>query len=212
MNNWIWSLQPIRLFEFYLALTFALSTIIRVRQYRTILGVVRAVPGRWPRLFELIKSYRSIFLTFGTIFPLVIMLALLLTQMVLRRLVLSEGEAFTFLKLWQTWYVIPVLLVGGSMIALDVILILWVGEINRQDLDEYFDKAEHWLKTWKAPVVRIFTFGFVNPRQMVDKEVRAALIEASAVINRSLWWVSIQAGVRILFGIALWAAYVHVEM
>ena len=39
-------------------------------------------------------------------------------------------------------------------------------------LEKYFDQAEYWLRPWTAPVVRVFTFGYINPRQMVATEVR----------------------------------------
>ena len=41
-------------------------------------------------------------------------------------------------------------------------------------------------------VVRFFTLGYVNPRQMVAAEVRGALVNASQVLNSSLWWMSVQ--------------------
>ena len=67
--DWFFSLKLIRLFDFYLALAFLVSTVVRIRQYRTILRVVRAVPSRWPRLFVLVRQYRHLFLTWGTVLP-----------------------------------------------------------------------------------------------------------------------------------------------
>jgi hypothetical protein len=42
---------------------------------------------------------------------------------------------------------------------------------------------------------------------MVAVEVRKALIEASKLINSTFWWVSIQTGLRVAFGLALWLTY-----
>ncbi len=56
-------LNLIRFFDFYLAVAFLISTTLRVNQYRAVVGLVRAVPGRWPRLFKLVKEHSTIFLT-----------------------------------------------------------------------------------------------------------------------------------------------------
>jgi hypothetical protein len=55
--------------------------------------------------------------------------------------------------------------------------------------------------------VKVFTFGYINPRQMVAVEVRKALVEASRLLNSTLWWVSAQVGLRIVFGLSLWLTY-----
>jgi len=58
-----------------------------------------------------------------------------------------------------------------------------------------------------APVVRAFTLGYVNPRQMVAVEVRNALTDASGLLHSTLWWMAWQAGLRIACGASLWLAY-----
>ena len=42
---------------------------------------------------------------------------------------------------------------------------------------------------------------------MVAGEVQTALVGVSKLLNTNLWWVSLQAGLRILFGLSLWTAY-----
>jgi hypothetical protein len=56
-------------------------------------------------------------------------------------------------------------------------------------------------------VVRAFTFGYINPRQMVAAEVRTALVSASYLLNTTLWWMSVQVGCRFLFGLSLWLTF-----
>ena len=46
---WFWNLPLIPFFDFYLALMFLVSTVLRLRQYEAIIRLVRALPGRWPR-------------------------------------------------------------------------------------------------------------------------------------------------------------------
>jgi len=71
---------------------------------------------------------------------------------------------------------------------------------------KYFDQAETWLG-WKGPLVRALTLGIVNPQQMVDDEVKKSLTEYQSTLQVSLWWVSVQIGTRLLFGLTLWAVW-----
>lgn len=206
--DWLLHLPLIRLFDFYLILAFLVSTLLRIQQYRTVLDVVRAVPGRWPRLFQLIRAHRAVFLTWGTILPLVLTLGLWLGHTILRRLVLADDSDLSLGTLLQFWLALPFVAVTGlAMISFDVYGAVNVDRIDQPELEKYFDQAEYWLRSWTAPVVRFFTLGYVNPRQMVAVEVQNALVSASRTINESLWWLTMQAGLRILFGVTLWGAF-----
>jgi len=205
--SWLLSLKLIRLFDFYLGLVFLVSTVVRVRQYRTILRVVRAVPSRWPRLFVLVRQYRHLFLTWGTILPLIATLLLWVGHTLFRRLVLSNDD-LTLGRLLGLWVALVfVLLSGIAMLGFDVFGAFNVAVIDQTELEKYFDQAEYWLRSWTAPVVHFFTLGYINPRKMVDVEVRSALLQASEVLNSSLWWMSIQTMLRLVYGLSLWLTY-----
>ncbi|MBI1917250.1 MAG: hypothetical protein HYS12_21300 [Planctomycetes bacterium] len=207
--DWLFSLKLIRLFDFYLALAVLVSTVVRVRQYRTILRVVRAVPSRWPQLFVLVRQYRHLFLTWGTVLPLAATLGLWLGHTLFRRLVLSAtDDDLRVGRLLELWVALPFVLVAGvAMLGFDLFGAFSVAVIDQTELEKYFDQAEYWLRSWTAPVVRFFTLGYVNPRQMVAVEVQSALLNASQVLNSSLWWMSIQTTLRLLFGLSLWLTY-----
>ena len=93
------------------------------------------------------------------------------------------------------------------MFAVDLYFLIDVGAVNRPELERYLDQAEYWLKSWVAPVVRTVTFGFINPRKMVAIEVQTSLVSASKMLNATLWWVVLQAALRIGFGVAMWLTY-----
>jgi hypothetical protein len=206
--SWLHDLHLIRLFNFYLAVFFVLSTFLRLRQYRTFLALVRTMPNRWPRLLALVKQHKHLFLTWGTVLPLVIGFVLIAVNWTASTLLWPAAAEFTFGQLLGMLLAVPVVLLSGAcMVAFDVFGALRVGAVDREQMEKYFDQAEYWLKSWAAPVVRIFTFGYVNPRKMVAAEVRTALIGASKLINYNLWWMSIQTGLRIAFGLALWGSY-----
>jgi hypothetical protein len=201
------NLNLIHFFSFYLMVIFLISTVVRLRQYRTIMGLVRAVPDRWPRLFGLIKEHRGLFLTRATLAPGVLALALWGVHMLASRLIWPEATLTTGRLLEHPVAVPLVALFGLAMLAMDVWGVVVVRKLNRTEMEQYFDQAEHWLTTWKAPVVRVFTLGFINPRRMVAQEVRTALESATQSINNTLWWVCLQTGLRISYGLSVWATY-----
>jgi hypothetical protein len=205
--SWFHDLKLIRLFDFYLAMTFVVSTVLRIRQYRAVLGLIQTFGGRWPNLLKLVTQHRQIFLTWRTVLPLASSLGLLLLQTLASRLVWPDAR-LTLEELLHSWLATTAVAVCGiGMIAFDVWGILDVGEIDRVQLDKYFDLAEHWLCSWKAPVVTFFSFGYYNPRKIVAREVQAALLSASDVLNYNLRWIAAQAVLRLLFGFALWLSW-----
>ena len=78
--SWLLDVKLMPLFDFYLALAFAASTVLRIRQYLAVLGLIRTFPQRWPKLLSLVKQHGHIFLTWRTFGQLGASLALLLAQ------------------------------------------------------------------------------------------------------------------------------------
>jgi len=119
-----------------------------------------------------------------------------------------QADEFTLAQLASLSPVWPVVLVCSlAMMAFDIWGITWVTPLDSAQLEKYFDQAEYWLRSWTAPVVRFFTLGRINPRQMVAAEVRSALVNASRMLNSTLWWVVVQAALRIACGLSLWLSY-----
>jgi hypothetical protein len=96
---------------------------------------------------------------------------------------------------------------GGLMTFLDFKAIFLFGRFDRVALEEDLDKAEHWLHSWKAPALRFITFGLINPRKIVNDQVREALVKASLVVNGQMWRWSLQIAMRLAFGLALWVTW-----
>jgi hypothetical protein len=205
--SFLLDLKLIPFFSFYLAVMFLLNTVVRWRQYTAVLALVRGMPGRWPRLMKLVATYRHIFLTTRTLLPLILTLLLLLGNSLAHRL-LFPSAAFRLRDLLALWPALPVVgLLGLAMLAFDIYTLFSVGQIDQAELEKYFDQAEFWLKSWTAGAVQVFTLGYVNPRKMVDEEVRKALVSASDLLNFSLWWVIVQMGLRIAYGLSLWLTH-----
>jgi hypothetical protein len=105
------------------------------------------------------------------------------------------------------WITPPLLIALAAMLFVDLYFIIRVGVIDRGETERYLDEAEHWLTSWKAPLIHTLTLGYVNPRQMVAVEVKKAVEESRGLLHQTLWWMSAQAGLRILYGLLLWVAW-----
>ena len=200
------SLNLIRLFDFYLMAMFLVSTVRRLGQYRAI-GVLLISAGRWPRLMAEMKKHRAMFFTWTILRPAALAMVLWLAHMVLARAVWPHAH-LTLADLLRHWYVLPVVLPAlAVMLGVDVFFLIRVGRIDRKETAVYLDKAEHWLTSWKAPVVRILTLGYVNPRRMVSEEVEKAMTSLSDLMNRNFQWMALQLALRVLFGVTLWTSW-----
>jgi hypothetical protein len=202
-----WDLDLIRLFELYLAVAFVASTAVRLRQYEAVVRLVFGAPERWPRLMKLVREHHGIFWTRATALPAVLALGLLLLHTLACRLVWPRA-VLTLSGLYELRAALPFIgILTIAMLAVDLYATLKVGVVDRAMLERYFDQAEFWLRSWVAPVVRVFTLDYINPRRMVNVEVRKALEAVSRLLNTTLWWVTLQVSLRIAVGLALWLAY-----
>ncbi|HMF13973.1 MAG TPA: hypothetical protein VKE94_16760 [Gemmataceae bacterium] len=206
--SWIGTVNLIRALDWYLLIIFVASSVLRLRQYRSLLRLVWLFPGRWPLLLELINKHRSILLTWGTVLPAFLALVLLAANTFACRLVWPQADlALAHLAdSWQAALVIGCL--ATAMVCFDCYSARRVGQWDREQVEKQFDQAEYWLKSWTAPVLRFVTFGFVNPRKLVGVEIRKALVAAGRQLNWSLWWTSLQVSLRIAFGASVWLTYV----
>jgi len=212
MMEYFLHLNLIRFLDFYFTLFFLVGLFRRFRQYQAVANLVLTGPGRWPRLLKLVHEHRTIFLTWTTLGPAVLALALMLLQLAASRLVWPDAGrpayGLTVERLWHNWGVLFLLVpLGLAMLAVDLYGVFVVGEVDRGMLEKYFDQAEYWLASPTAHVVRVFTFGIVNPRNMVRVEVQKALEEVGKLINASLWWVNVQVALRFFFGLSLWLTW-----
>jgi hypothetical protein len=203
----MWNLDLIHFFDFYLAVVFLASTYRRIGQYRAVAALAVAVPGRWPRLLQLLNQHRTILLTWSFALPTLLAFGLTALQW-LASLYFWHQASLTVGEVMDKPWAWPFLATfGAAMVGVDLYCTVVVGEVDRAATEKYFDQAEYWLKSWKAPVVQFFTLGRINPRNMVSVEVQKALVEASRLINSSLWWVTAQLGLRIAFGLSMWLTY-----
>lgn len=201
------SLNLLSVLEVYLILSFILSIIRRYSYYRAMLGFIVALPQRWPKLFQMAQTHSTIFLTWPTLVPIFVTFLLMAVNSIALNFI-WVGASVTPEVLWHWWLaLILVLGFGGPMLYLDVTAVLRPAEFDRGALEKHLDQAEYWLRSWVAPAVKVLTFGYVNPRQMVHDEVRKALVQATLDFNRMMWRWALQIGMRLAFGLTLWLTW-----
>jgi hypothetical protein len=211
--NGIWSLNLIHFLDFYFAFMFFAGVWRRFGQYQNVGRLVVAMPGRWPNLLKLVSEYRTIFWTWSTILPTLLALGLWIMQTLASRFVFPNAgtpeDALTLGRLVFDYWpaLIAVVPLGLAMFGFDLYSLYLVGRIDRDQLEKYFDQAEFWLRSRTAHVVRVATFGWINPRKMVAEEVEKALVAVGDMLNFTLWWVIVQMGLRVAFGLSLWLTW-----
>ena len=86
------SLNLIDALNYYLVAAFAVGTVLRVRNYRAMLGLVYRSADRWPKLRALVRSHRAIFLRWPTVLPAALALALLVANALASRFVWVDAR------------------------------------------------------------------------------------------------------------------------
>jgi hypothetical protein len=210
--NSFWSLSLIHFLDFYFAFMFFAGSWRRFGQYQSVAKLVVAGPGRWPHLLKLVSEYRMIFWTWSMLLPALLALALWIGQTLASRFIFPDAgtleDGLTIARLVEHW---PALFIvaplGLAMFGFDLYSLYLVGKVDREQLEKYFDQAEFWLRSHTAHMVRVVTFGWINPRKMVAAEVEKALVAVSDMLNFTLWWVAVQIGLRVAFGLSLWLTW-----
>jgi hypothetical protein len=206
--TWLETLNLIVVFNYYLILAFIVSTGIRIRSYRAIIGLVFSSPSRWPKLLNLVKKHRTIFLGWPLLLAMGLAFGLMVGNSLAIRLVWASA-AVSFEQLWGTSLPLAMVIIsGGLMLFLDYRAIFSAGSFDRAALEADLDKAESWLKSWMAPALRVVTFGFVNPRKIVGAEVHRLLVDANWILIGGMWRTSLRTGMQLVFGLSLWLSWV----
>ena len=201
------TLNLIDAFNYYLVLAFVTGSILRARNYRAMVGLIYHSADRWPKLRALVKTHRGIFLRWPTVLPLVLTVLLTLGNIGASHFVWSHARV-TPGELWSHPLALAAVgAAGGLMGFLDFKAVFLFGRLDRPKVEAVLDRAEHWLGSWKAPAVRVLTFGLIHPRRLVGEQVRAALVDASLAVNGQLWAMSLQVVTRFAFGLALWVTW-----
>jgi hypothetical protein len=206
------NLNLIHFLDFYFMLMLVAGTARRVGQYQNVGKLAFTCPTRWPKLLQLVRDHRTLFMTWATVLPALLALLLSAIQLIASRMVFPDAgkppRGLTLGALIAHWPALTVVApLGLAVLCVDLYSLIRVGAIPREEMEKYFDQAEYWLRSKTAHVLHVFTLGTINPRKMVAEEVRKALVDASNLLGSTLWWVSMQMGLRFAFGLSLWVTW-----
>ena len=194
----------IRLFDFYLAVMFLLSFARRYMVYWDALVLLVSLRGRWPNLVARLKEHHGVLVTGEVLRPLAVALAMTLIQMVCSRLIWPEAKVTLAVIEETPWQLVVLVVAMIPMVLVDLYFVIRVGRFDRGATEQYLDLAEGWLAGWKGTAVRAATLGYINPRRMVDDEVKKGLVQLGATVSWASRWVAIQVGCRLTFGLTIW--------
>lgn len=195
----------IRVFDFYVTLMFVISLLRRWDVYWNAVRILVAVRGRWPKLMGRLAEHQSVLLNWSFFRPALLALLLTVVQLVVSRVIYPRAN-LTFPMLDSGWWVAAIVVPMVPMLAVDLYFIVRVAKFDHDEAVKYLDQAEVWLGR-KGRLVRVLTLGIVNPKRIVDAELQKSLATAQASLSASLWWVSVQIGLRLAFGLSLWAVW-----
>jgi len=201
----------IRVFDFYLALMFVLGVSRRYPVYWDAVRLLVSVHGRWPRLLERLRHHHGVFVTTEVLRPLAVAVALMLTQFLCSRLIFPTAALTVDEVRAAGWPAVVILAAVLPMVAVDAYFLIVVGRFDRGSTEKFMDQAEHWLNSWKAPVLHAATFGYVSPRWMVDAEVQKSLAHLGRTVSWAAWWVAVQVVCRTACGLTIWTVWALVE-
>ena len=194
----------INFYSFYLASMFVLSLMRRWSVYYDTIAILIAVRGRWPKLVERMAAYRKEILNWDTARPVVLALALMIFQMIASRLIWPQARITAMDLIDPLWQLVPFVLALLPMLAVDVYFLISVGRFDRAETMKYLDQAERWSGTWKARAIRAITFGRIDPDRQVEEGVREGMAQLGKTVSWAMWWVSVQMGLRLFFGLTIW--------
>jgi len=204
---WVDTLNLIDVLSGYLVLCFVVSTGIRIRTYRAVMGMIFACPKRWPKLLALAKTHGSIFLGWPMLLMIGLTFTVMLSNGLARFLVLDQAEV-TFEDLRGHWWPFGVVVLsGGLMLFLDGRAIFGAGRFDRPAVEKDMDRAESWLQSWMAPTLRVVTFGFLNPRKIVGAEVHRMLVAANWSMIGGMRRSSLRVAAQFGFVLSLWLTW-----
>jgi hypothetical protein len=201
------TLNLLNVLEVYLILTFILSIIRRYAYYQALIGFIVALPQRYPKLLELAQQHRTLFLTWPTLVPVVVTFAVMAANSIALNFIWTDASV-TPNGLWHfKLALILVVAFALPMLYLDFTAVFASTPFDRAALEKHLDTAEYWLRSWMAPTLKVLTFGYLNPRQMVHDEVRKALAQATLDFNRMMWRWALQVSMRLAFGLTIWLTW-----
>ncbi len=198
----------IRLFDFYLAFLFLIGLYRRRRVYWDAVRLGVSIVDHRKKLLSVVANEKRELLTLETLRPIFVAIALMIIQWLCSRLIWPQADVPLGTLRAHWWKMAAVVAAFVPMFTVDLYFLIRIGQFDHGETEKYLDQAERWLGTWKSTAVRTLTFGVVNPKAVVQNEVKKGLQELGRTVRASMWWASVQTALRLVFGIVIWLLWV----
>jgi hypothetical protein len=192
----------IRLFDFYLALMFAIGLWRRRKIYINSVRLVFSTLGKRKKLLGRLNVHKNVLLNRDVVLPFLLVAGLTVLQWVCSRMVWPHA-LLTVHEVCTSWRWIVVVILFIPMVCVDVYFLVRVGRFDHGETEKYLDYAESWLGR-KGVVVSVLTLGFLRPKKIVDKEMVKSLEALGKTASWAMWWTCVQSTLRVSFGLAIW--------
>ena len=193
----------IKHFDFYLAFMMVLSLWRRWRVYTDAGRLAFSTFFRRQKLMGRLGEHKHLLLSGDVIRPLLVMIGLTVVQWICSRLIWPSAKVPLSHILELPWQLALLIAVFVPMFAVDLYFLIRVGKLDHGGTADYLDYAERWLG-WRGKAVRIGTLGIVNPKKIVDSEVKKSLHNLRKMAGWAMWWSSVQCALRVAFGLTIW--------
>lgn len=182
-------------FEYYLLATFALG-LVQLRHHLALYRLVLRTPGRWPKLYDVIKADLGELITWPTVLIVGLMWSAWLVHTLLRRMLWPSAAVSLEDFGAETWLFTIGVLTAAAMIVLDVRATFRVVRFRKPRMTWIIDLTELGLKSKVLPV-----------RWYVQWRLRAKVVRSLPIVHRWMWKRTAEISTRLVFGATLWVTW-----
>jgi hypothetical protein len=208
LPDWVLTADLLRVFIWYISISFAASLMLRLRFYVSVYSLARHVSEACPSVYRLIHEHWFWCVKDGLLVLVGLYGVLLSMYMALTRLVLPEAHAnLEMLANQHPLVVLVCLCFIGTMVTVDTALLVQVGVLDVERVKADLTYAEEWLGGHLNSLLGFL--GRWNPiKAYADSKAKESLVWMNEVFRNSVQVMIGQLLVRISTAAFLVACYI----
>lgn len=186
LPDWIVQADLLRIFIWYISITFVLSLLLRLRFYSAVYALARHISDSCPSVYRLLHEHWFLCVKDGLLVLVGLYSFLLTLYMILTRVVLPEAHAtLEMLADLHPLVVLVNLALIGLMVTIDTALIVQVGVLDVHCVKADLTYAEEWLG---GNLNNMLSFlGRWNPiKAYADSKAKESLVWMNEVFRNSV--------------------------
>lgn len=208
LPEWLLDADLLRMFIWYISLSFAVSLLLRLRFYLAVFAVARHVSDACPNVYRLIHEHWFLCIKDGIVGLVVVYSAILAAYMSMNQLVLPEAQAtLSMLAELHPLVLVANVILIGTMLTIDTALTVQVGVLDVTRVTNDLNYAEEWLGSSLNHLLNFL--GRWNPiKAYADSQARESLVWMNSVFRNSVQVMIGQLVLRIVTAGCLFICYI----